>query len=466
MSVGTSVFDPTLVAERSQTAGLPSRPLDWFVSLAQAAGISNRVILHADPISHDELHAVVMQWSAKLAERLRDGDRTAAELNTLRRLDPPPSASDELVLFASDNLQGALAARIVGEAARSHWGRRLAVRYHLIDGLDVQEPSDLRGACLRLLRIACEEITTAPQHAIIVGTAGYKLMIAYLNLAGLLMGAPVVYLHERSERPHILPVVSLTPDPGIWNRYFGIFMALAESPQEWFPAARYAVLASTTGFATEDVQRELEPFIERQPQGARLSPLGEILHRRALATHSDPLTGLLGRSFFDQALAPWLDRVRVPSLGVVVFDIDRFKAVNDTHGHEIGDLALRTVARAASHFQRPDANTWVLRWGGEEFVAVCCGATLEQTSDVAEQLRGKVAEQDVCDADGSTFRVTVTCGVAHWPTTIKHRDRPGSDFHALLRQADLALYEGKRAGRNRVVVFGGSQRTEEGGFPR
>ncbi|RMG36192.1 MAG: GGDEF domain-containing protein [Planctomycetota bacterium] len=185
-----------------------------------------------------------------------------------------------------------------------------------------------------------------------------------------------------------------------------------------------------------------------------------------MATHSDPLRGLLSRSFFEQALAPWLDRVRVPSLGVVVFDIDRFKAVNDTHGHDVGDLALQTVARAASHFQRPDANTWVLRWGGEEFVAVCCGATLEETSDIAEQLRRRVAEQDVRDAAGSVFRVTVTCGVAHWPTTIDRPDRPGSDFHALLRQADLALYEGKRAGRNRVVAFEGSKRTEEGGFRR
>lgn len=460
LSVGTSVFDPTLLAERSVAGTLTPRPLDYLVGLAEAAGVSRRTLLHGAPIANRELHAAISEYSARLAQRLRSGGRTAAELNTLRRLAPPPTERDELVLFASDNLQGALAARIVGEAARSHWGRGLTVRHRLIDGLDVGVPAALRVACLRLLRIACEEIDDAPGQALIIGTAGYKLMMAYLNLAGLLMGVPVVYLHERSECLHTLPVVSLTPDPRIWNRHFPIFTALASRSPARLPAEQYADLASRTGRGNEELPRELEPFVEYQSEGARLSPLGEVLHRRAMAMHADPLTGLPGRSFFDQALAPWLDRLNVSSLGVIVFDIDRFKAVNDTYGHVVGDRALQAVATAARRFQRRLEHRWVLRWGGEEFTAVCCGATLEQTTELAEQLRRAIAEQDIGNQTGTPFRVTITCGVAHWPTTIDHPDRPAADFHRLLRQADQALYKGKQRGRNRVVVFRSPNRVE------
>lgn len=150
--------------------------------------------------------------------------------------------------------------------------------------------------------------------------------------------------------------------------------------------------------------------------------LTDLPNRRTLTQRAEMLFNTAGRSN-----AP---------LSVAIFDIDSFKKINDTYGHEVGDRALQHVAGILKAQANP--GTMVARSGGEEFVMLFdadCGGT-------TESLR-KAVENTLFGADGDTIQVTVSVGVA----TRGPLDR---DFSDLLRRADRALYAAKQGGRNRV----------------
>jgi diguanylate cyclase (GGDEF)-like protein len=128
-----------------------------------------------------------------------------------------------------------------------------------------------------------------------------------------------------------------------------------------------------------------------------------------------------------------------PPFGVLALDIDHFKRINDTLGHEAGDQVLRGVAAAVRGSLR--GNDQVGRTGGEEFIAVLPGASLEAAAEVAERLRAAV--ERIAFPGLPELRVTVSVGVAVW-------DPADSDFAATTRRADASLYRAKEAGRNRV----------------
>jgi two-component system, cell cycle response regulator len=153
----------------------------------------------------------------------------------------------------------------------------------------------------------------------------------------------------------------------------------------------------------------------------------------------DPLSGLYNQRYLMRHLRGLLHSSKHGDLAVLMIDVDHFKTVNDDYGHAIGDKALRGVADLLR------ANTRVLdsvaRYGGEEFVVVMPGASLEEAVQAAERLRTTIAETVFSWDAGIRSRLTVSIGVACSPT-----DSPESLLHA----ADLALYDAKRAGRNRV----------------
>ncbi|MBW2459269.1 MAG: GGDEF domain-containing protein, partial [Deltaproteobacteria bacterium] len=136
-----------------------------------------------------------------------------------------------------------------------------------------------------------------------------------------------------------------------------------------------------------------------------------------------------------------LSRRRGDSLSAVMLDIDHFKKINDTYGHDVGDIVLKDlVARLGEGaVRRADV---VGRFGGEEFVVVLPGASLEQALMVAERVRVAVANQPF-QAGETVIPVTVSCGVA--VLTSWH-----GDVMQLVKSADEALYEAKSSGRNRV----------------
>ena len=125
---------------------------------------------------------------------------------------------------------------------------------------------------------------------------------------------------------------------------------------------------------------------------------------------------------------------------VVLFDIDDFKRVNDTHGHAIGDTVIRTVAGMAAAAVR--GNDTLVRWGGEEFLMVFKDCSLEQAGRIAEEIRKRIAAHDFM----LRHSITISLGVAqHVPEEVS------AD---LTIRADAALYAAKHRGKNRVEVAG------------
>lgn len=160
---------------------------------------------------------------------------------------------------------------------------------------------------------------------------------------------------------------------------------------------------------------------------------------------TDSLTGLRNRRYFDRHIARLFERSRAADapLAALVFDLDRFKAVNDAHGHEAGDCALRAFAtRLQAEVRGADL---VARIGGEEFAVILQNASAPAAAAAAERVRRAVAEAPVLAPDGARLKLTVSVGVA-----ALRPDDAGPD--SLLRRADLALRAAKRGGRDQVRI--------------
>jgi len=160
----------------------------------------------------------------------------------------------------------------------------------------------------------------------------------------------------------------------------------------------------------------------------------------------DGLTGIFNRRYLDAALAR-LSKVAIENqrwIGVLMIDIDHFKTLNDTAGHQHGDFCLEQVAQLLQHGVRAGVDT-VARYGGEEFVAILPDADEREAFLIGERLREDIETAGLPAAQGAV--VTISIGVAAL------RGMPGQPFTAedLIASADDALYEAKRTGRNRVI---------------
>jgi diguanylate cyclase (GGDEF)-like protein len=171
-------------------------------------------------------------------------------------------------------------------------------------------------------------------------------------------------------------------------------------------------------------------------------PEGRQLAELADASRRDPLTGLPNRRAFEEDLAREAARAARAgaAVAVVVLDVDRFKAVNDAHGHAAGDAVLRAVAARAAGAIR--AGDLLARVGGEEFALLLPGADLARAAEAAERIRAALAAAPV-EAEGRALSVTASFGCAALA--------PGEPPGAAVARADARLYEAKRDGRNRVA---------------
>lgn len=171
----------------------------------------------------------------------------------------------------------------------------------------------------------------------------------------------------------------------------------------------------------EETTKELRGTIER---------LGEI-------AVSDQLTGIANRRKLHEVIERDLDEGR--SISVLMIDIDFFKRINDTCGHQEGDQVLiRLTHLVQEKIRKSDL---FARWGGEEFVGVFEETSMEDTAALAERIRKAVEEYDF----GKAGRVTVSIGVTN--------SCPEDTMDALFASLDETLYEAKRTGRNRVCVL-------------
>ncbi|KRG72213.1 diguanylate cyclase [Stenotrophomonas terrae] len=175
------------------------------------------------------------------------------------------------------------------------------------------------------------------------------------------------------------------------------------------------------------------------------SLLGMLFERIGeLDAGCDALTNLLNRRFLPTVLRREIELAEKSSgsFGVLLLDLDHFKAINDTHGHEAGDRALQHVAGILSQFTR--GSDYVFRYGGEEFVVVLVAVEARQAMVIADGLCRRMAETPVVLADGQLLEISASIGVALYD------GHP--DYERVMARADAAMYQAKKQGRNRVVL--------------
>lgn len=171
----------------------------------------------------------------------------------------------------------------------------------------------------------------------------------------------------------------------------------------------------------------------------------------------DPLTGLKTRAFFEDEIGVYLEAIThndkgkrkewfgFKNMSLIFFDIDHFKDVNDTYGHDTGDLVLQKVAQTIQESLR--TGDTLARWGGEEMVVSLLGASEADAVTKAEEIRGKI--EAIKFPDTPDLSVTLSCGVASSDKDITLAE--------LIKRADQAMYKAKESGRNKVVAYGNKE---------
>ena len=160
----------------------------------------------------------------------------------------------------------------------------------------------------------------------------------------------------------------------------------------------------------------------------------------------DQLTKIPNRRSFDERLNMEWNRAKreLTSISILLADVDRFKSINDTYGHQQGDIVLQTLAKIFPRSLRRPAD-FVARWGGEEFVILLPNTPLAGATEVAEHIRSDIEKTEISCAGGLTLNITISIGVN---SQVPERDSPLAQF---ISGADKALYAAKQEGRNKVL---------------
>ncbi len=178
---------------------------------------------------------------------------------------------------------------------------------------------------------------------------------------------------------------------------------------------------------------------------ARIAEVTQLQEQLRAQATQDGLTGLYNRRHFDEALGREVAEADASGheLSLIIADLDYFKALNDEHGHQAGDAMLQAWADLARQETR-DGDI-LCRYGGEEFALVLPRCSMAEATLLAERLRTKLAAMSLTSASsGLRFGTTVSMGIACTGTD-------DNDANALIRTADMALYQAKKSGRNRVM---------------
>ena len=212
--------------------------------------------------------------------------------------------------------------------------------------------------------------------------------------------------------------------------------------------ALHVILMSSTDdyyLAVTALDNGADDFIHKPPNPdelrARLRLADRVtLMKQQLIQHAttDSLTGLLNRrAFFDSAAEVCRAADAGKALSAIMFDIDHFKRINDTFGHEMGDRVLEAVGALVK-----TADRFAARLGGEEFCVLACGDIADGLECAGELQRSIRALH--FDRDGEIFNITCSFGVAEW--------EKGDALDRMLRRADIAMYEAKKSGRDRIIA--------------
>lgn len=191
------------------------------------------------------------------------------------------------------------------------------------------------------------------------------------------------------------------------------------------------------------VEKESRDRARSNQLTSRVDALCRELRAAQEREQSDALTGVLNRGAFDTLIQASLQRAAAESVefSLLIFDLDDFKAINDRHGHLVGDEALRVFAsRCQSHLRRSDH---LARFGGEEFVVLMDGVPLAHAIERAQKICEAIAATPITVRRGQQreqLSLTVSAGVSSWAS--------GDSAKAVIERADKALYHAKSCGKN------------------
>jgi diguanylate cyclase (GGDEF)-like protein/PAS domain S-box-containing protein len=249
------------------------------------------------------------------------------------------------------------------------------------------------------------------------------------NAPELLVGVPIVPLVLREDRERLIEAIRLV-QTGVQVRVEYRVRTLA-GKVIWLETTANSLLDDPDVAAIITISRDVT---ERHRTD-------ELLAHRAA---HDPLTGVLNRSELVVTLEAALVEMRSSGqpLTVAFLDLDGFKAVNDEHGHAVGDDLLRVLAGVLNDEVR--AQDAIARLGGDEFVLVLRGADLSAAMQISERIRRRMHELLTLKGAAKPVRLSVSIGLA--------AGSAGDSVDSLLHEADVALYEAKRRGRDRVEV--------------
>ncbi|KAF1055559.1 MAG: Diguanylate cyclase DosC [Stenotrophomonas maltophilia] len=233
---------------------------------------------------------------------------------------------------------------------------------------------------------------------------------------------------------------------GLWFTHKGIPSFGESSETAKVDTLMKAIDSGLQQAAGDDPAQRLAALPAIREQLAAIRTLMTLLFERIgeLDAGSDTLTNLLNRRFLPTVLRREIElatRNQTP-FALLMLDLDHFKAINDGHGHDVGDRALQHVAGLLGQLTR--GSDYLFRYGGEEFVVVLVAASESQAAVIAESLRRQIAQSPLQLANGTVLPLSASIGVAG------HDGLP--DYERLMRRADAAMYAAKRQGRDRVVV--------------
>ncbi|MDP2809438.1 MAG: diguanylate cyclase [Rhodocyclaceae bacterium] len=217
-----------------------------------------------------------------------------------------------------------------------------------------------------------------------------------------------------------------------------------------FPVIQSGTVGSVLQLVVADADRQraqdLVPYISVYLREAapvlEAKRLTETLRESNLR---DPMTGLHNRRFLEESVETLVAQARRRNahMAILMLDLDYFKMVNDTYGHDAGDAVLKSLAKVLTQAVR--ASDYVIRYGGEEFLMLMQDVDGDQATVVAEKIRAAVEEMKVQVA-GKVLQKTISIGIADFPGD-------SDTFWQTVKFADVALYHAKETGRNRVIRF-------------
>jgi diguanylate cyclase (GGDEF)-like protein len=447
--VGTKVVlvarkDRGWIVRAESAGGPPPPPLETFAATLDRLSAAASIVVQSWRGEHRTTWTIVTlpRPDRGPAALLLHGDWTRSE-SVLQRL-------AEKVVLAEREIPLSSEARV--RVASHRLARALTRASGFADVADVAVRNAARALGADIATLAVTDAET--QTLRIMATRGYPVkLVEHLRIA---RGDGIIgKVYETGMPLHVVDV----------SRFEGQRRRRTRYRTNSFAAMPIASAQEILGVLCVTDRADGRPFTRKDLSTLRTlaAPLALALGReRALAQAGfyaeaaavDPVSGLYNRRYFHTRMQEELQRAQrqASSVGLLMIDVDDFKAVNDTYGHLVGDMVIRLIADVLRRSVRVfDICT---RFGGEEFAVLMPGSGAEDAERIAERIRQRAENCTAAEPGLEALKVTVSIGLAV--------SRPESSPSDLIHRADLALYQAKRSGKNRVRAAP----LEENGPPR